>query len=168
MNAPGSSGNTRTPRTATGPPPSTSLPPAAEENPPARAIHQPKIKLANNGRKATTQEVSRNRFTRVFAKNAITKMLETAITAVGNAEYRAPEDSASDPGGPQADVFALGTLLHEMLAGAKGGPLPLEVPSQVAELIIELRDPEPGKRPTMATAAARLARLLAPHPLFAL
>jgi hypothetical protein len=38
----------------------------------------------------------------------------------------------------------------------------------VAELIAELRDHEPSKRPSLAAAAARLARLLAPHPLFAL
>ncbi len=46
--------------------------------------------------------------------------------------------------------------------------VPAEVSAPVAELIGELRDPEPTKRPTLVSVAARLARLLAPHPLFAL
>jgi hypothetical protein len=46
--------------------------------------------------------------------------------------------------------------------------LPEEVSAPVAELIGELRDPEPSRRPTLSSVAVRLARLLAPHPLFAL
>lgn len=90
------------------------------------------------------------------------------LVELGDAEYRAPEVSASDAGGPPADAFALGALLHEMLAGAPRAELPPEVSAPVAELIGELRDPEPAKRPTLSSVAARLSRLLAPHPLFAL
>lgn len=72
------------------------------------------------------------------------------------------------PGGAPADAFALGALLHEMLAGRPRAELPAEVSAPVAELIRELRDPEPARRPSLASAAARLARLLAPHSLFAL
>jgi serine/threonine protein kinase len=87
---------------------------------------------------------------------------------LGDPRYRAPEVSASEPAGAQADAFALGALLHEMLAGRSGGALPADLPPASIELLDELRDDDAGKRPALATAAARLAKLLAPHPLFAL
>ena len=55
-----------------------------------------------------------------------------------------------------------------MLSGTPRAPLPAEVPGAVAELIDELRSVDPGARPTLASAAGRLARLLGPQPLFAL
>ena len=90
------------------------------------------------------------------------------LVELGDARYRAPEVSSSEPGGPPADAFALGALLHEMLAGTSGGALPADLPSPLIELLDELRHPDPARRPPLAAAATRLARLLAPHPLFAL
>ena len=87
---------------------------------------------------------------------------------LGDPRYRAPEVSASEPAGPQGDAFALGALLHEMLAGDSGGALPADLPAPLIELLDELRHPEPAKRPALPTAATRLSKLLAPHPLFAL
>jgi serine/threonine protein kinase len=87
---------------------------------------------------------------------------------LGDVRYRAPEVSASEPAGAQADAFALGTLLHEMLAGTSDGALPADLPAPLIELLDELRHPDPAKRPVLTVGAARLGRLLAPHPLFAL
>ena len=87
---------------------------------------------------------------------------------LGDARYRAPEVSASEPAGAQADAFALGALLHEMLAGTSGGALPADLPPPSIELLDQLRHEDAAKRPALAAAATRLARLLAPHPLFAL
>jgi hypothetical protein len=90
------------------------------------------------------------------------------VVELGDAHYRAPEVSASEPAGTQADAYALGALLHEMLAGKPGGALPADLPAPLIELIDELRAADPGKRTPLASAAARLGKLLAPHPLFAL
>jgi serine/threonine-protein kinase len=90
------------------------------------------------------------------------------VVELGDAHYRAPEVSASEPAGTQGDAFALGALLHEMLAGTPGGALPRDLPEPVLELLDGLSSAEPAKRPTLAAAASLLARLLAPHPLFAL
>jgi hypothetical protein len=90
------------------------------------------------------------------------------VVELGDARYRAPEVSASEPAGTQGDAFALGALLHEMLAGTPDGMLPRDLPAQLLELLDGLGNVDPAKRPHLAAAAALLARLLAPHPLFAL
>ena len=90
------------------------------------------------------------------------------VIELGDAHYRAPEVSASEPAEGPADAFALGALLHEMLCGAPAGALPQDLPVALGDLLAELREPEPARRPELSSAAARLARLLAPHPLFAL
>jgi len=105
---------------------------------------------------------------RLVALPAVAKEGPRVVVELGDSAYRAPEASASDPGGAPADAFALGVLLHEMLAGAPLAPLPQEVSPPVVELIGELRDADASKRPTLASAASRLTRLLAPNPLFAL
>lgn len=105
---------------------------------------------------------------RLVALPAAAKEGPRVMVELGDPAYRAPEVSASDPGGPQADAWALGALLHEMLAGAPRAALPADVSQPVAELIAELRDADPARRPTLAVAASRLARLLGPNPLFAL
>ncbi len=90
------------------------------------------------------------------------------VVELGDARYRAPEVSANDPAGTQGDAFALGALLHEMLAGTPGGMLPRDLPAQLLELLEGLGNADLVKRPSLAASAALLARLLAPHPLFAL
>jgi hypothetical protein len=90
------------------------------------------------------------------------------VVELGDAHYRAPEVSASEPAGTQGDAFALGALLHEMLAGTPGGALPRDLPEPILDLLGGLRNADPAERPTLAAAAALLARQLAPHPLFAL
>ena len=60
--------------------------------------------------------------------------------------------------------LVLAPVLGWLLGDAHGGLL-LGVP---LELLDELRHSDPAKRPVLAAAATRLARLLAPHPLFAL
>src|SRR5436305_339319 len=48
---------------------------------------------------------------------------------LGDPRYRAPEVSASEPAGTQGDPFALGTLPHELLAGASDGAVPADLPT---------------------------------------
>ena len=105
---------------------------------------------------------------RLVALPAAAKEGPRVMVELGDPAYRAPEVSASDPGGSQADAYALGVLLHEMLAGAPRATLPQDVSQPVLELIAELRESDPSRRPTLASAANRLARLLGTTPLFAL
>jgi len=90
------------------------------------------------------------------------------VVELGDAHYRAPEVSASEPAAAPGDAFALGALLHEMLAGTPGGTLPRDIPEPILDLLGGLGSADPAKRPTLAASAALLARLLAPHALFAL
>ena len=90
------------------------------------------------------------------------------VVELGDPHYRAPEVSASEPAEAPADAFALGALLHEMLGGAPAAVLPQDLPPALTELLAELGAADPAARPALAVAAARLAKLLPPHPLFAL
>ena len=93
----------------------------------------------------------------------------------GTPGYIAPECFLGDPYGPTADLFALGLILYEALAGknpfhgrtlretilntATVEPVPIEslrpeVPQELAELIVYLMAKEPGDRPADAAAVA--------------
>jgi hypothetical protein len=105
---------------------------------------------------------------RLVSLPAATQPGPRVVVELGDAHYRAPEVSASEPAGTHGDAFALGVLLHEMLAGAPDGVLPRDLPAQLLELLEGLRSADPARRPGLAAAAAILARMLVPHALFAL
>jgi Tfp pilus assembly protein PilF len=112
------------------------------------------------------------------------RMTMTGST-LGTAAYMAPE-SARGAGGPPSDVFALGVVLHEMLAGelpfagdsplallfviANEAPRPLraarpDVPDAVAALVARTLEKDAGARIDAAAAARELAALTgAPAP----
>jgi len=100
-------------------------------------------------------------------------------TTLGTAGYMAPEAIRGEPGMP-ADVFALGAVLHEMLAGElpfKGdNPLALmysisnmparplrevrpETPEAVEVLVLRVLEKDPEQRPDAATLAHELGVL---------
>ncbi len=101
-------------------------------------------------------------------------------TLIGTAEYLSPEQAAGQPAGPQADLYAVGCVLYEMLTGTPpftadspaglayrhvhDQPVPPSahrpgLPRPVDDLVLRLLAKDPAARP--ASAAAARAGLLA-------
>ena len=77
---------------------------------------------------------------------------------LGTPAYMAPEQAEGKPVGPQADVYACGTLLFELLSGR----LPFQAPSAVAMLIARVKDDAPRlseQAPTVPPAVAEVAEI---------
>ena len=75
-----------------------------------------------------------------------TRLTETGAI-VGTLRYLSPEQAAGRAAGPEADVYALGVVLDELLADR--GPAD-------DALLEQCRSPEPAARPTAADVAAAL------------
>lgn len=96
-----------------------------------------------------------------------------------SAPYAAPERWRHERAKAAADVYSLGVMAHEMLAGDLpfGGPDPADfrdqhlhreapdltdVPASLAGLVTECLFKDPGARPTAANVLARLGRVSTP------
>ena len=93
-------------------------------------------------------------------------------TVMGTLRYMAPEQLRGEAIGPPVDVFGLGAVLHEMLAGQpaypvtnpaalidahRAGPPGLDgVPPAFARMVAAALSPEPSARPTAEALAAGL------------
>jgi eukaryotic-like serine/threonine-protein kinase len=109
----------------------------------------------------------------------LTRLTETG-QMVGSRDYMAPEQFLGAGASPRSDLYAVGCLLHEMLAGSKvfdsnrdpalqhvhDRPPPLRslrpsVDEQVERLVLDLLEKAPEERPASAQATFdRLAPLL--------
>ena len=110
----------------------------------------------------------------------------TRITAtgavVGTAPYLAPEQVEGRSVGPAADVYALGLVVLECLAGVRAYPghpveaamarlhrqpdIPAHVPSWLRDVLTAMTARHPGRRPT-ADAVADAFRTRSPDPVLA-
>jgi serine/threonine protein kinase/tetratricopeptide (TPR) repeat protein len=104
-------------------------------------------------------------------------------TFMGSPSYASPEQIQGQAAGPSSDVFSLGIVAWELLAGEH--PFPGEgrtrmraildgsrrelkvrgLPSGTSELLRAMLEAHPFKRPTAARVSASLGRLLKPHNL---
>ena len=85
-------------------------------------------------------------------------------TVLGTAAYLSPEQAAGYPAGPQSDLYSLGCVLFEMLAGVP----PFTAESQVAIAYRQVHDdpgPPSARRPGLPASLDQItARLLAKDP----
>jgi hypothetical protein len=102
---------------------------------------------------------------------------------VGTPTYLSPEHAGGGAVGPPGDVFSLGSVVYEMLAGTPPftGPTPLSIiaavltvhppplavarpdaPRALTDLVHRMLDKEPAKRPPAAEVEQVLASLLTP------
>jgi serine/threonine protein kinase len=85
----------------------------------------------------------------------------------GTPAYMSPEQlSDTRTAGTKTDVFALGIMMSEMLAGGlrPGAPsVPADCPPWLSELIRRMQDANPGERPTMQEVADLLSASREPH-----
>jgi serine/threonine-protein kinase len=74
----------------------------------------------------------------------------------GTPQYMAPERITSIDAGPQADLYALGVMLFEMLSGA----LPFDAPDVATFFLKHLKEPPPSLKAREASVPEELDRLV--------
>ena len=81
--------------------------------------------------------------------------LTQANNVMGSVHYLAPELAKGDPATPQSDIYALGIVLYEMLAG----DVPYKADQAVQVALMHMRDPFPSVReinPTVPQAVENI------------
>ena len=94
------------------------------------------------------------------AYNALTGRLTSTGMAVGTPAYMAPEQAQDMPIGPQTDLYAVGVIVYELLAGRP----PFEADTPVAVLYSHVHVPPPPLTGVPRAVRGWVERLLAKPP----
>jgi serine/threonine-protein kinase len=118
-----------------------------------------------------------------IARAANGAAITRAGTMVGTATYVSPEQVQGEPATSASDVYSLGIVAYECLNGvppfradgeiataiARVGvappPLPTSVPLWLSDLVAEMLDPDPARRPCAVEVARRTASIAADVPV---
>jgi serine/threonine protein kinase/tetratricopeptide (TPR) repeat protein len=91
-----------------------------------------------------------------LAKSAGSIELTRAGSTVGTAAYMAPEQAIRNETSPRSDLFSLGIILHEMIAGKR----PFSGESEFATMYSMVHDPPPPLRQLRPEASPALERIV--------
>jgi tetratricopeptide (TPR) repeat protein/tRNA A-37 threonylcarbamoyl transferase component Bud32/TolB-like protein len=91
-----------------------------------------------------------------LSKSAHSEELTRAGTTIGTAAYMAPEQASENNTSPLSDLFSLGILLHELIAGQR----PFAGKSELATMHALVHDPPPPLRTIRPEVPPRLEKIL--------
>jgi serine/threonine protein kinase len=111
-----------------------------------------------------------------ISRSALATQLTGTGTVLGTASYLSPEQAAGQVASPASDVYALGVVAYQCLAGRRpfegenpleiamkhvrdpAPPLPSDIPPAVREIVMRALAKDPGNRWPSAAALAAVAR----------
>jgi serine/threonine protein kinase len=122
---------------------------------------------------------------RVVGQASASQQLTRSGSVFGTPEYMSPEQARGEVVDHRADLYALGVILYELLAGhppfrapellavllkhlqEQPPPLPADIPRPLAEYVMKLLDKQPERRPADARQVVKALRRLSPaRPVF--